>query len=73
MSCKGRVKLTLFNSDKHLFEHHVLPDVGIELLEFLTESKYGKGLNVRKAKAPWFVDVEGSWSLEEIEARAATR
>lgn len=73
LSCKGRVKLSLFKSDKHIFEHHVLPDGGAELLGFLAASKYGKGLNAREAKAPWFVDVEGSWTFEEIEARAGTR
>lgn len=73
LRCRGRVKLSLFNSDKHLFEHHVLPDGGAELLEFLAASKYGKGLSVQAAKAPWFVDVQGSWALEEIEARGRAR
>ena len=70
LSCKGRVKLSLFNSDEHLFENHVLPDGGAELLEFLAESKHGKALNVQvAAKAPWFAEFEDSWTLEEVEAR----
>lgn len=69
LRCKGRVKLSLFNSDEHLFEHHVLPDGGAELLEFLAESKHGKALNLQAANAPWFVDVDRSWTVAEIEAK----
>src|SRR5262249_16506210 len=69
LACKGRLKLSLFNSDQRLFERHVLPDGGKALLEFLADSKQGKALDVHEAKSPWFIEVSKSWTREEMAAR----
>ena len=69
LSCRGRVKLALFNSDEHAFERHVQQDGGKALLQFLAGSKHGKALQVHDAKAPWYLEVDKSWSREEMAAR----
>ena len=69
LSCKGLLKLSLFGSDEVAFERHVLPDGGEGLLDALATSKHGRGLRVRSAKAPWFIEVEESWSRDEMAAR----
>ena len=69
LTCKGLLKLSLFGSDEVAFERHVLPDSGEALLDVLVTSKHGRALRVRAAKAPWFIEVEKSWSRDEMFAR----
>ena len=69
LSCKGLLKLSLFGSDEIAFERHVLADGGAALLDVLATSKHGRALRVRAAKAPWFIEVEKSWSRDEMAAR----
>ena len=69
LSCKGLLKLSLFGSDEAAYERHVLPDGGAALLGVLATSRHGRALRVRAAKSPWFIDVSGSWTCDEINAR----
>ena len=69
LRCKGLLKLSLFDSDEVAFERHVLADGGEALLDVLATSKHGRALRVRAAKAPWFIEVEKSWSRDEMAAR----
>lgn len=69
LNCKGLLKLSFFGSDEVAFERHVLPDGGKALLDVLATSKHGRALKVRAAKAPWFIEVEKSWSRDEMDAR----
>ena len=69
LRCRGLLKLSLFSFDEVTFQHHILPDRGKALLHALATSKHGRALRVRSASAPWFLEVQKSWSPEEIAAR----
>ena len=69
LNCKGLMKLSLFNADESSFERNVLPDGGKALLQFLVNSKHGPALKVQVARAPWFIEVNKSWSGDEMAAR----
>ena len=71
LTCSGLLKLSLFAFDPMAFQHQILPDAGRALLDALASSKHGRALRVRPASAPWFIDVERSWSPDEMTARRA--
>ena len=66
LRCKGLLKLALFAFDDFAFQRHILPDGGTALFDALAKSRYGRALCVRAARAPWFIQVEKSWSPEEL-------
>ena len=69
LRCRGLLKLSLFDFDKVAFQHHIFRDGGRALLDALSTSKHGRALRVRSASPPWFIEVDKSWSPEEIAAR----
>ena len=69
LRCRGLLKLSLFAFDEIAFQHHILPDGGRALLDALSTSKHGRALRVHSARAPWFIEVDKSWSPEEMAAR----
>ena len=68
LSLKGTVKLPVFKgNDPEFFEHHLLPDSGAELLQFLLDHKrlarYApKGPREKK----WFLEFSDSYSFQDV-------